>query len=262
MIKGIFFDLDDTLLWDSRSIAEAFQSTCLYASEKVDLDPEQLEINVRIRARELYSSYETYKFTKMIGINPFEGLWGDFDDDHHEQFSKLKELVPSYREEAWTQGLTSIGINDRQLGKELAEYFRKERKKRPYVYEDTFYILDALKDKYDLMLLTNGSPQLQNTKLGITPELQPYFKEIIISGKVGRGKPETEMFQQALESISLQNDEVIMVGDNLMTDILGASRMGIKTVWVNRENKKLDKVIPDYEISQLRELLPLISQWK
>ena len=28
----------------------------------------------------IYETYETYEFTKMIGINPFEGLWGTFDD--------------------------------------------------------------------------------------------------------------------------------------------------------------------------------------
>ncbi|MCG2953054.1 HAD-IA family hydrolase, partial [Escherichia coli] len=75
-------------------------------------------------------------------------------------------------------------------------------------------------------LLTNGSPQLQNIKLEITPEIVPYFDEIVISGAFGRGKPDPSIFDHALSLLNLSKDEVIMVGDNLMTDILGASRAG------------------------------------
>ena len=55
-------------------------------------------------ARVLYSSYETYPFTQMIGINPFEGLWGNFLDDE-ENFRKMSEIVPMYRKESWNKGL-------------------------------------------------------------------------------------------------------------------------------------------------------------
>ena len=80
MIKALFFDLDDTLLWDKKSVATAFQKTCEQLAETYDVDPYELEEAVRAEARSLYATYETYEFTKMIGINPFEGLWGTFDD--------------------------------------------------------------------------------------------------------------------------------------------------------------------------------------
>ena len=91
MIKAILFDLDDTLLWDQKSVKEAFSATCLVAAEKYDIDSEELENAVREEARLLYSSYETYPFTQMIGINPFEGLWGNFLDDE-ENFEKCQKL--------------------------------------------------------------------------------------------------------------------------------------------------------------------------
>jgi len=51
-----------------------------------------------------------------------------------------------------------------------------------------------------------------------------------------------------------------MVGDNLMTDILGASRTGIRSVWINREQKLPDKDIkPTYEITNLEELFPILE---
>ncbi|YCA45727.1 HAD family hydrolase [Bacillus sp. JZ8] len=259
MIKAVFFDLDDTLLWDKKSVKEAFVATCTYASQKRNVDVEKLEEAVREKARELYSSYETYEFTQMIGINPFEGLWGNFLDDD-DNFRKMKDIVPAYRKEAWTQGLKELGIDDEAFGAELAERFPLERRKHPFVYEESFRTLDKLKENYRLLLLTNGSPDLQNTKLEITPEIAPYFDEIIISGAFGRGKPDPTIFEHALEKMGLEKDDAIMVGDNLMTDILGASRIGMKSVWINRENKERNEVSPTYEITHLEELYPLLEE--
>ncbi|PGT84832.1 HAD family hydrolase [Bacillus sp. AFS040349] len=259
MIKAIFFDLDDTLLWDQKSVKEAFSATCQLAEQKYGIDSEKLEEAVRNEARELYSSYETYDFTQMIGINPFEGLWGNFLDDE-ENFRKMKEIVPTYRKEAWTRGLKACGIDDPDYGATLAEEFPAQRRKKPFVYDESFQVLDKLKESYRLLLLTNGSPDLQNTKLEITPELVPYFEQIIISGAFGRGKPDPTIFEHALEKVNLSKDDAIMVGDNLMTDILGASRVGMKSVWINRHNKERNEVQPDFEITHLEELYPILDQ--
>ncbi|KKI90253.1 haloacid dehalogenase [Bacillus sp. SA1-12] len=259
MIKAIFFDLDDTLLWDQKSVKEAFVATCKIAQKKYGVDSEKLEEAVRNAARELYSSYETYDFTQMIGINPFEGLWGNFLDDE-ENFKKMAEIVPGYRKDAWTRGLQACGIDEPDYGAFLAEEFPAQRRKNPFVYEETFKVLDELKGKYRLLLLTNGSPDLQNTKLEITPELVPYFEQIIISGAFGRGKPDASIFEHALEKMNLTKDEAIMVGDNLMTDILGASKVGMKSVWINRHNKVRNEVIPSFEITHLEELFEIIDK--
>lgn len=259
MIKAIFFDLDDTLLWDQRSVKEAFAATCKTAEERCGIDPDQLEEAVRESARELYSSYETFPFTQMIGINPFEGLWGNFLDET-DDFKKMSVIVPEYRKNAWTLGLKQLGIDDSDLGSELGELFPQNRRKVPFVYDDTFEVLDALKKDYRLVLITNGSPDLQNTKLTITPELVPYFDQIIISGGYGKGKPDKGIFEHALSLTGLQKDEAIMVGDNLNTDILGANRAGIKSVWINREQKEKNEVVPSYEIQQLTDLYEILDK--
>ncbi len=261
MIKAIFFDLDDTLLWDKKSVKEAFATTCKFAEERFGIDPDRLEEAVRENARELYSSYETFPFTQMIGINPFEGLWGEFKDET-EDFRKLSNIVPEYRKNAWTLGLKQLGIDDPAFGSELGELFPKNRRKVPFVYDDTFQVLDTLKKDYHLVLITNGSPDLQNTKLTITPELVPYFDHIVISGGYGKGKPDKGIFEHALSLMSLQKDEAVMVGDNLNTDILGANRAGIKSVWINREQKERNDVEPSYEISQLTDLYEVLKEIK
>ena len=259
MIKALFFDLDDTLLWDKKSVATAFQKTCESASQTHDVNPQELEEAVREEARSLYETYETYEFTKMIGINPFEGLWGTFDDAG-ESFQKMKEIVPTYRREAWTRGLARLGIKDAAFGEKLAELFIEKRKKSPFVYEETFQVLDKLKNEYQLVLITNGSPSLQQTKLEITPEIAPYFDHIIISGGFGVGKPNRTIFDHALELCKVKPSEALMVGDNLMTDILGASYVGIPSVWINRDNHEAHKEIkPTYEITNLEDIFPILS---
>jgi putative hydrolase of the HAD superfamily len=258
MIKAIFFDLDDTLLWDQKSVKEAFAVTCKVAEDRYGIDVETLEKAVREEARKLYSSYDFYPFTQMIGVSTFEGLWGNFTDDHDE-FKKMQEMAPVYRKDAWTAGLKVLGVEDAALGLELAERFPVERRKLQFLYDETVEVLEALKKNYQLLLLTNGSPELQNTKLAISPELVPFFDHILISGDFGKGKPDPSIFDHALSLLSLKKEEAIMVGDNLMTDILGANRAGIQSVWINRVGKQRNEVIPTFEIKSLEELWPILE---
>lgn len=259
--QAVLFDLDDTLLWDDRSVKEAFETTCKAGAEAAGVDPEQLEESVRKEARALYESYETFPFTKMIGINPFEGLWANFREGEQEEFRKLERLAPGYRKEAWTRGLRALGVEDEILGAKLAEQFPAERRSRPIVYDETFRVLDALKGKYKLLLLTNGSPDLQREKLAGVPELVPYFDHIIISGEFGEGKPAASIFRHALERLGIEPEHGIMVGDKLTTDILGANTIGITSVWVNRHSAvRNDDIIPSHEIAHLEELLLLLEQ--
>ncbi|WP_085991241.1 HAD family hydrolase [Oceanobacillus senegalensis] len=258
-LKAVFFDLDDTLLWDEESVRQAFERTCNIATKKYDVDPVELEDAVRKHARELYESYDVYPFTRMIGINPFEGLWGTFTDSG-EGFQQLSKIAPEYQRQAWTNGLKELGIDEPKFGQVLAEAFPEERKLVPCLYEESLYILEKLKEDYRLLLLTNGSPQLQNIKLKMTPELCPYFDKIIISGDFGKGKPDPTIFEYALEQLELTAGEAIMVGDNLNTDILGSNRVGIPNIWINRKGLEAKDVKPTYEVSQLSEVLEIIEK--
>lgn len=259
--QAVLFDLDDTLLWDDRSVKEAFRATCEAAAAATGVNPEELEEAVRKEARALYESYETFPFTKMIGINPFEGLWANFTAGEQEEFRKLQQLAPGYRKAAWTLGLKALGVDDEELGAKLAEQFPAERRSRPLVYEETFRVLDELKGKYKLLLLTNGSPDLQKEKLAGVPELTPYFDHIIISGEFGQGKPAAAIFKHALERLGIEPDLGVMVGDKLTTDILGANTIGMTSVWINRHGAtRTDEIVPTHEISHLEELLTLLEQ--
>ncbi len=260
-IKAVLFDLDDTLLWDERSVSEAFRNTCQLASDETGLDVETLEASVRKEARAIYEKYETFTFTQMIGINPFEALWGNFRKGEHEMFRKLEQLAPSYRENAWTAGLAALGVDNPALGRKLSEYFPAQRRSLPYVYDETFAVLDELRKDYKLLLLTNGSPDLQQEKLDGMPTLIPYFDAIVISGDFGEGKPSPRLFAHAMERIGITAEEGVMVGDKLTTDILGANGVGMASIWINRHDAKLSgEIVPKHEIRSLTELPDLLKK--
>lgn len=257
----IIFDLDDTLLWDEKCVKDAFQATCQLAGRYHVIDPDALETEVRAEAKALYQTYEFYPFTLNIGINPFEGLWGNFNDEHHLGFAQMKEQVPSYRTESWTRGLHRLGVDDPELGKRLGEVFPLERRKRSILYPDTFQVLDELKSNYRLVLLTNGSPELQQEKLSAAPKLRSYFEHIFISGEFGQGKPSRALYEHVMETVQMEAEQGVMVGDKLTTDIAGANGIGMTSVWINRHHVVRDgEVVPDFEIYTLTELLEVMNQ--
>ncbi len=54
----------------------------------------------------------------------------------------------------------------------------------------------------------------------------------------GRFKPSTAMFRLALIKFKRKPEEAVMVGDQMMTDVLGANRSGIDAIWVRKMEGK------------------------
>ena len=86
-----------------------------------------------------------------------------------------------------------------------------------------------------MAIVTNNlvSEQINKLKqLGI----EGYFDVVAISEEIGVSKPDPEIFMITLERLGLQANDVVMVGDSLKSDILGAQAVGIRTVWLNRHS--------------------------
>ena len=85
-----------------------------------------------------------------------------------------------------------------------------------------------------------------------------YFDHITISSDVGFIKPHPEIFRRALAASKLKPGEVVFVGDTYQQDIVGAKRVGLKTVWLNNRHEPRAMAKdnpPDHEIETLAELL-------
>ena len=121
-------------------------------------------------------------------------------------------------------------------------------------------LLDSLKGKVKLGIITNGFTQLQQKRLTHTG-FAHYFDALVISEQIGAAKPAAEPFIAALAG--LDNPEkcnVLMVGDTLESDILGANRFGIDSCWLKHtDNKQRSEIKPTYTVSSLFELKTLIS---
>ena len=98
--------------------------------------------------------------------------------------------------------------------------------------------------------------------------LDPCFDAKAISEEFGVSKPDPIMFRTAMERMGLEADDVnriIMVGNNLERDIVGANRMGICSVLLTyspryRMEAETPEEEPDYRIAMPAELLGLVSR--
>lgn len=131
------------------------------------------------------------------------------------------------------------------------------------LYEEGYEIVlvaDGLKESFDRMLAQH--------------EMSHIFKQEAISEIVGAEKPEEIMFRTAMNKMGLTDgdkERIIMVGNNLERDIVGANRFGIRSVlltWAPRRRMTPETAEeqPTYTIKNPEELLPLVEklecEWK
>lgn len=259
-VTALIFDLDNTLLSSDHADRMALERlTSFLRTNHPHLSVDEFETCLKAEALALFESYDFYDFTVMIGISPIEGLWGKFNDETL-RFPELDRHIRLYREKVWLRTLAALGIFDRRMAKVLELMYIAIRIETVLVYEDTFEVLDQLYEAYPLLLLTNDAPALQQLKLRKVPKLRKYFKRIISSGDFGQGKPAPALFDFALSRLQADKQTTLMVGDDLLTDVLGANATGIRSVWLNRRNETLVAGInPDFIVHSLTDVLAIVE---
>lgn len=252
-VGALLFDLDDTLVADDASTQAAFLAACTLASRQYGVDPGALTRAVRRHARRLWRESPTIAYCRAIGISSSEGLRARFLGVDDPSLAALRDWAPTYRRLAWTVALGECGVADAQLALELAEAFATERRRRNEVFADVLPVLDSLQGAFKLGLVTNGSPDLQREKVAASG-LERYFDVVIVSGEVGAGKPDARPFLLALEELGVSPAQAVMVGDSLERDVIGAQRVELRAVWLNRTGLTAANTRPDVEISELLQL--------
>ncbi len=96
-------------------------------------------------------------------------------------------------------------------------------------------VLEDLKDRYTLGLLTDGFLPTQRLKvqaLGIAH----YFKAILYTEELGREfwKPSPRGFERLLELLEARPEQAVYVGDNEIKDFIAPNRLGLRTVQLCR----------------------------
>jgi putative hydrolase of the HAD superfamily len=254
-MRTILFDLDDTLIVELESAEESFIETIVQADQNID-KVEFLK-SIRNQARDNWYKLPTIEYCLKIGISSWEGLWADFTGEF-EELKILQNLSDRYRFETWHQTLIKFNINNSEIAEKLSLDFKRIRNTKHKLFPETKETLDKLKKTFRLGLITNGAPDLQWKKI-IGGNLKQYFDHIAISGEHGYAKPDSRLFDIAINALKSDRADTIMIGDSLIKDIKGAQDCGLRAIWVNRNKNKAEDIKPDYEITDLTKIFTILS---
>lgn len=142
-----------------------------------------------------------------------------------------------------------------EMASEIASQFMHLTTKYFRLMPHAEQIVRALAKKYPLTIVSNGFVEVQYEKIERSG-LAECFSHIILSEEVGIQKPDSHIFQIALDRNGLNADEVVMIGDGYVSDVVGARNAGIDQIWLT-QNSSPDQTAT-YLISQLSELQSLL----
>jgi len=119
------------------------------------------------------------------------------------------------------------------------------------------------KEAYKIAMIANGDSAGARNIIKATG-LQDYFDAIIISEEVGIEKPCRGIFEAALAKLGVKAENAVMVGNRINADILGANRLGMKSVWFKWNDRYSDTIEssqekPDFTINSLFQLPVLLA---
>jgi putative hydrolase of the HAD superfamily len=127
--------------------------------------------------------------------------------------------------------------------------------------------LEELKQSgFKLAVVSNAGDDADVQTLVNNAGLRPYLDFALSSAACGIRKPNPRIFEIALERWGIDHESVVMVGDTLGADILGARNAGITSVWLTRRAETpanrdhLDTIRPDATISDLSDLPQVLNQ--
>lgn len=129
------------------------------------------------------------------------------------------------------------------------EVFYAERNKVEY-YPDSLAALERIAAQVPVAAVTNGNADLDRVGIG------HLFAFTLGSREHGVAKPDASIFHAACDRLSCAHGDVLHVGDHIEMDVAGAARAGLRTCWINRENRRWEHptLAPDLEFDTLTAL--------
>lgn len=101
------------------------------------------------------------------------------------------------------------------------------------LYPETISNMEQLRDKTRLAIASNTQRGYTIAELRHFDLLQ-YFEHIVFSSDLYACKPNPSIFRAVLKKLDVTPQETIYIGDNPFTDVYGASRLGMRTVHIER----------------------------
>jgi len=240
--KVIFFDLGNTLLYQSRPWDETLPSATRAMMDVLRRHGLQLDEE---------------RFCKQ-----FEDRLSSY---YQERETEFIEYTTAYLLSQQLQEFGVAEVSEETIREALAALYQVSQA-HWIPEEDAVPTLQALRERgLRLGVISNASDADDVEALIDKARIRPYFEHIYISAVVGRRKPHPHIFEVALQAFGVRPEEAAMVGDTLGADILGANNLGITSIWITRradtpDNRDhLDTIQPDYTIRTLAELPGLLA---
>ncbi|HSR64853.1 MAG TPA: HAD-IA family hydrolase, partial [Xanthomonadaceae bacterium] len=110
-------------------------------------------------------------------------------------------------------------------------------------YPDSVPALERLAARVPLASISNGNACL--VRIGLIH----LFRFQLGAREHGAAKPEASIFLAACERLGCAPGVVLHVGDHIEMDVAGAARAGLRSCWINREDRgwQHDEVVPDLQ---------------
>ena len=226
MIGFVFLDLDDTILDFHK--AEALALSQMLRELNIVPTPERLALYSEINAAQ-WRRLETGEITRAEVLTTRFRFFFD-----------------------------QIGVE--RSSDETQHLYENHLSRGHYFIDGAEELLSELSEKYALYLVSNGNLKVQEGRLK-SADISRYFRDMFISEKIGADKPSRLFFERCFAAFpDFDRSRSIIVGDSLTSDILGGINAGIRTCWFNPHGRLSDpKIVPDYEIRDLRDLPLLIE---
>lgn len=135
----------------------------------------------------------------------------------------------------WDSVLAELSVPQlqrRELVAELALVYRQITTRQIEVWPGTFEMLDACRG-FRLAIASNTQRAYTEPELRMLG-LWNYFECVVFSSDVKACKPDGAIFRRALSELDVTPSEVLYVGDNPYDDVIGAGRLGIPAILLER----------------------------
>ena len=223
-VTDIFFDLDHTL-WD-------FEKNSGLAFNEIFIElnfPFSLDVFLKFYNPINHAQWKLYRENKITQ----EDL----------RFNRLNKTFEKLNYSA------SIGLIDK-----ISEQYITYLSTFPHLFEGAIELLEALKSRFKLHIITNGFDKVQQFKIE-NSGIKSFFEFVFTAEKVGFKKPHPEIFIQSLKTVNTTAEASIMIGDSFEADILGALNQGMQAIHFNSHNEEVHaKCTIVYSLAELKAL--------
>lgn len=223
--KAIFFDLDHTL-WD-------FEKNSALAFE-VLLPKHNIDINIADFLEHYIPANVNYWKLYRDGVITQQQL----------RYGRFRDVFTALHYE----------IDDEALALLSTEYIHLLPTNN-HLFEGAIELLEYLKPKYSLHIITNGFHEVQALKMK-SANIDHYFETVTNSENAGFKKPHPAIFEYALTAANAQKCDSIMIGDCIEADVQGALDCGIDAIYFNEHRLEAHPSVK--QVNHLLELKNLL----